>query len=555
MHTGDNTIPHTNLGVEDPNMQETDYNNYFAMVPRGLEEPISASLSDTLGPEMRLNYMGEEENQNILEKSLEELAGKTNKKNHDQRYKNIQQWCRCPVGTIPLHKQFHVSLGYTPTGKTSWTCPGQVSGSTWLSVQTKQVITSRCIGPLLGAVYHGRETSTDKQQSLPQLVSDIGSWTTASDSTGNSYRRSFDNALRLWKSHVCKVWVDQMSQEEYRDLASRIEKDELRFRLSCIRENSEVPYTRAELLQSLMEQYGDNLIPDHSNWKVNLTKFDVEVVLVVLANGTTVLGIALQPYSFCKSRSFAIGGVPPDVTPPYIGGAILSDVVRLRPTTAHLMLELAGVRPHELVVDPCAGIGTIPVEAERYFPFRMVGIGGDIVLDHDSMCSALCAMESIAKRDSNTVGATNFSRLSLAWDAAMLPLRAGIVDVVVSDLPFGKMCLSSSTLNQLLPLIMVECARILTPSTGRMLLLCGSPDALFRALEEFPHYWKRPCTMVAPVNIGGLLAWMVRIERSEATFDNAETKKTTIQRIRSMAKKRDTRRQHSSKKRRIQSKS
>lgn len=548
------------LTMTDPNMQEDVCNNYLAMVPRGLQQPISASLSDMLEPEMRLDYLGEEESHHILEQTLEKLAGKNDKMSHHKKNKITHDWRQCPAGTVPLHNKFHASLGYTPDGKSSWTCPGQVSGSVWLSVQTKQMITSRCIGPLLAAIHHGKQSSTDTQQTLSQLVSEIGAWTTTTDSTeiNTSYRHSFDNALRLWKSHACKVWKDQISKEEYRDLTLRIETDQLRFRVSCIRENSELPYTRCELLQSLMEHYGNTLIPCHSNWKVNMTRFDVEVVLVVLANGTVALGIALQPYSFHKSKSFAIGGVPPDVTPPYIGGAILSDVVRLRPTTAHLMLELAGVKPHELLVDPCAGIGTIPVEAESYFPFRMVGIGGDIVLDHDSMASATFSMEAIAKHNNNTEDATNFSRLSVAWDAALLPLRTGIVDAVVSDLPFGKLCLSSSTLNRLLPLIMVECARILVPSTGRMLLLCASPNALFRALEEFPHFWKRPCTMVAPVNIGGMLAWMVRIERSEVAFDNSSSEtstKATIGRIRAMAKKRDMRRQHASKKRKIQSKS
>eukprot|EP00980_Cylindrotheca_fusiformis_P008914 scaffold1900_cov123-Cylindrotheca_fusiformis.AAC.40 len=542
-------------------MQDVGMNRYFAMVPRGLETLISDSLSNASGPELLLQCLGEEESPRILQNALQKLSEKTSSKNRLEKDKAVRNWCRSPVGSLPLHNKLHVSVGYTGNGKSSWTCPGQVSGSVWLSAQTQhhQLLTSRCVGPLLASIHHGKVSSTDKNQSLSQIVSEIGEWTLGVDT---NYRRSFDNALNLWKDHARKVWKGQLTQEDHSDLISRIDTNALRFRLSCVRENSDVPYTRAELLKSLMDHHGDTLIPNNWDWKVSMTNFDLEIVLVVLANGTIALGIALQPYSFCKSKSFSIGGVPPDVTPPYIGGSVLTNVCRLRPTTAHLLLELANVQHGDLVVDPCSGIGTIPVEAEGYFPVRSIGIGGDIVLDHASICSAVCAMESIAKQQqqqSSGAGTKDSSQLSVAWDAAMVPLRTGIVDAVVSDLPFGQMCLSSSTLNQLLPLIIVECARILVPSTGRMVVLCGSPDGLLRALEESSDYWKRPCTMVAPVNIGGLLAWVVRIERSEKTFNMEETssssRNTISNRIRSMAKKRDNRRRHAGKKRRIQSKS
>jgi len=310
------------------------------------------------------------------------------------------------------------------------------------------------------------------------------------------------------------------------------------------------------------------------------------------------LGISLQPYSYYKSRSFETGSVPPDITPPYIGGDILSGVVRLRPTTARIMLELASIKPYEVVIDPCCGIGTIPVECERYLTTtstntttttkkssstRAISIGGDIVLDHDTMSSAAIALEQVANQkhhyhrqqsSSSSSSSPQFSQLSVAWDAAYLPLRTGTVDAVVSDLPFGKMCLSSSTLEKLLPLIMYECARILIPERGRMVVLCGSPNALFRSLDVNSIYWKQPCTIVAPVNIGGLLAWMCRVERSNVEFivsvsndddnDNDDGNDTTSkgennnsskELIRAMAKKRDIRRYHDSKKRRVQSKS
>ncbi|CAJ1969290.1 unnamed protein product [Cylindrotheca closterium] len=566
------------MEVEQEHITVDDCYKYLAMIPRGLHQSIASSLLKNMNPDTRIEYLGEEEGDGILTQTLDKLQEKnTNNIQKVKANRASMDWFHRPVGTIPLHSKFHVSLGYTSNGKSSWTCPGQVSGSMWMMVQTRrrQLMTSRCIGPLLSTIVHGKIFERQEPVlSKSEMVSRIGDWSTkppsneesSSSTDKSSYRRNFDRALNLWKEHVKRIWKSRMPQQAYNELMERIETNKLRFRMSNVRENADLPYTRTEFLQSLMEDYGDTLIPYYDDWKVDLTNFDVEVLVVVMANGAFSLGISLQPYSSHGSKSFAIGGVPPDVTPPYIGGDVLSGVVRLRPTTAHLMLELAELKPYEMVLDPCAGIGTIPVEAEHYYwnkqqhQHRAIGIGGDIVVNHESICSAAFALENIARQqdvEADDNKNKNFSRLSVAWDAALLPLRSGIVDAVVSDLPFGKMCLSASAVEQLLPLVMVQCARVLVPKTGRMVLLCGSPDAVLRALERCPQYWKQPCTMVAPVNIGGLLAWMLRVERSDAVFDETESKSSTrnLEKIRGMTKKRDNRRKHSSKKRRIQSKS
>jgi hypothetical protein len=521
---------------------------YLAMIPRGLQEAIiSISLSKTLDSDAICETLKDDDEDRILNDAIQRIIAKNSKRKKKKNGFSYEGWFQQPVGTIEIDSRFHVSLGYTSDGNSIWTCPGTVSGSSWLYLQTKEIFTSRCIGPLMALIQKGK-VKKGTEACLQDIVSEIGAYTHTT-----TYRNDFDNALELWKLHVSKVWESRLTTDDYDELKSRINSDQLRFRLSCVREDSDLSYSRRELLESLMDKCEGTLVPYESNWKVNLTNFDVEIVLVILKNGTVTIGISLLPYSFFKSKSFESGGTPPDLTDPYIGGDILKDILRLRLTTAHIMLELADIQPHEIVVDPCAGIGTIPIESEQYFPFRTVGIGGDIVLDHSEMKTATFAMESKAKRWKDS--SNNFSRLSVAWDAALLPMRTGVVDAVVSDLPFGKMCLSSSTLNQLLPLVMVECARALVPSTGRMLVLCGSPDAMFRALEEHSKYWKMPCTMVTPINIGGLLAWMVRVERSNVEYNPEEARMKTISRIRALTKKRDTRRFHASKKRRIQSKS
>ena len=365
-------------------------------------------------------------------------------------------------------------------------------------------------------------------------------------------------------------------------------------------------YSRQELCQAIMDACGPELVPDfydqsadtacidndndiknnsNSNddddeketmvdadtknggegsgrWSVNLEEFDIELVVVILPpdlqskNGTLAFGISLCPHSFLKSKSFASGHIPPDVSMPYLGGDILSqNIMRLRPTNAHILLQMADLQKYDIVLDPCAGIGTIPIEAEQYQYYfdssyaagqskskQCLSIGGDLILNNPKYTRVAGVLESIQKElnRGGTIDNMKSSSLLVAWDAVHLPMRTSSVDVAVSDLPFGQQCLSLSALNELLPFIFLECARVLMPNTGRMVMLAGgSPMALIANIEKLSgKYWKKPIPRFSPVSIGGLLAWIVRVDRNEIAFDrNAVPEQRTL--VRKIAKKRD----------------
>lgn len=164
------------------------------------------------------------------------------------------------------------------------------------------------------------------------------------------------------------------------------------------------------------------------------------------------------------------------------------------------------------MLDPCAGIGTIPLEA----PEGVVGLGGDLILNSDS-CRPLAADYTKKMKRHNGSCRANL----LACDAAMLPLRDACVDAMFSDLPFGQQCLSSAKLGGLLPLILGEVSRVLRPG-GTMLLLCGDYKLILGALTKLNSLqpdgivWSLPCEAAFPVNIGGLVAWVVKVKRGPA---------------------------------------
>jgi hypothetical protein len=112
-----------------------------------------------------------------------------------------------------------------------------------------------------------------------------------------------------------------------------------------------------------------------------------------------------------------------------------------------------------------------------------------------------------------------------AWDAANLPVRDGIVDAIISDLPFGHLCMSTSKLHSFFPLLMFEMARVLRPESGRMVRLCGSFIPILEALQiankRFKESTSEPagndnevsCSSVFPINTTGNVAWVIIVQR------------------------------------------
>ena len=437
-------------------------------------------------------------------------------------------------------------------------------------------------------------------------------------SNPDEFSKRLDRALKVWRDCVEATWKDSLSPSEYTGLVTRIQDNKLRFRISCVRiEPATVPsafsrkrkkkfktqkelftYSRQELCMAIMDACGPQLVPgfhDQSlensatkkiintegerkaptipadlkssgqgsvSWSVNLERFDIELVIFITPpdftskNGKLAFGISLCPYSFVQSKSFASGNIPPDVTFPYLGGDILSKgIIRLRPTTAHILLRIANLQKYDIVLDPCAGVGTIPVEAEQFYMLfdashpqarkggkQFLSIGGDLILNNPKYTEVAGVLENFSLRKTvieNNEGLKS-SSLLVAWDAAHLPMRTSSVDVVVSDLPFGQQCLSVTALNQLLPLVFLECARVLTPMTGRMVVLAGgSPISLIALIGKLSgEYWKKPIPRVSPISIGGILAWIVRVDRNEVAFDRRNISKQ-LDLVRKIAQKRD----------------
>lgn len=498
----------------------------------------------------------------LLRESAAKNASNTKKRTKDE---SILPTISLPVGSVEVKPSSesgagkgqtqYASLGYLDRGLPIWSQAGD--GDVWAAFQTDAPIAFvadqlRFIGPLLAVFHVSEDIDLNESQSLEDAMKSFQSML---QRERQQEHLSFDSALRVWYRHVQSCW--SLSQDQLAQLQAKYQgKEPMHYRLSCIRsESKKYLYTRQQFLAAV----GSKLLPDqmlnktaHNNnnddgdttakttarvpWKVDLSNFDVEVVLLVRPHSVAI-GLSLRPYLQANALTFASGRIPPDITPPYVPGRSTAGFVRLRPTTAQMLLHLANIQTGEILLDPCAGIGTIPIEV-MFQENAAVGFGGDLLITGDSDSDLGSVAASYSRHARSFQGQSSRYRGAadlMAWDATNLPFRAGSVDAVVSDLPFGQHCMSTSKLAGFLPLLFGEMARVLQPRNGRMILLCGSYPAILESLmkinqaaaasssleqpsEEECSVWEFPCQSIFPCNIGGLLAWVVHVKRGSGVW-------------------------------------
>ncbi len=486
-----------------------------------------------------------------------------------------RQSSRC-TGSSPLH----VSIGYDDHARNDriWTVPGQMSGLVWMEITLSQSNRpTRFVPPdlpylgprvALVALYH-LVPPNDALSDHHSSVMDAGRLVQSTIQNDPHYDGKFRKALQIWQRHVQECWSNVVRQHHgsnsnnnnrsssnvtmkqmMNDEGMNLTTTPLKYRISCLRNDSKkYVYSRRELLRHI-----DGILPSSplfDTYTVDLTHYDLEIVICYRPYSFWI-GLAVQPHQYVGSgKSFASGALPPDLlagpvqSSPSLSlsnprpddnnnntnnNSHLARVVRLRPSTAQILLHLARLQPGDILLDPCVGMGTIPIETTMMIQQqqqRVFAIGGDLALNNPTFHQVTV---DYLRRTRSTTGTNKETYLTpdhavpdlLAWDATHLPIRTAAIDVVVTDLPFGQFCMSAVKLDAFLPLLMAEMARVVRPS-GRMVLLCGSYIGILRSLiyaneclasNSQELIWELPCTAVFPVNIGGNLAWVVQVRRS-----------------------------------------
>jgi 23S rRNA G2445 N2-methylase RlmL len=128
----------------------------------------------------------------------------------------------------------------------------------------------------------------------------------------------------------------------------------------------------------------------------------------------------------------------------------------LHPPLAFAMAMLGGVSPGTVVLDPCCGSGTLPIEATRLEPMS-------IATGVDNNPEAISIAQEYSAR-------ARSSSLFLLGDAGALPFADESVDVVLCNPPWARAVTPTGLLKDQPSSFWNELGRVLT-SEGRAVLL------------------------------------------------------------------------------------
>lgn len=494
--------------------------SYLALVPRGFHHSVRESILEQLQNfAVTVTFVGEATNDEAAYAEKVAVSLKEQQQKKRSKHGEIEGGCALPVGSV-FDETKHTHLGYLDQSQPICIGDGDLQGTVWTRIETdapEEMLANhlRIVGPLVSLVNVWENIDLPPSQSLEEAIQRTQDLVKSQD-------YPFKTAMDLWHKHVASSW--DLSEEELKAIDDKLQgKMAMKYRLSCIRSDSvSYEYTRREYLS----QAAGIVVPDVYGevWEVDLVDYDVEVVLLVHPYALAV-GLSLRPYRQLEMRSFSKGSMPADTSRPHLSAETLASVIRLRPSTAQILLHLAKLEPGDVVLDPCSGVGTIPMETMFHKTQGVLSLGGDLVLTPDGLgpIAAMYFREAQTAKPHSSRSCVD----QTAWDTTGLPLRDGCVDVVVSDLPFGKQCLSRSKLDQILPLMFSEMIRVLRPKTGRMVMLCGAYHQVVYHLQKLnsgddsclspdEDVVCMPCSSIFPVNIGGLLSWIVIVKRGAA---------------------------------------
>lgn len=263
------------------------------------------------------------------------------------------------------------------------------------------------------------------------------------------------------------------------------------FRVSSNRHGPKHKFTSPEICSIF-----GHVIDMKFGWPIKMKEFDLQVYANVNENHLYV-ALTLTPISLACRNIVATG------------------YTTLKAATCYALLRVAKVKLGDIVLDPMAGSGAIPVE-------NMVA-WKDTEWFSFTLCSDIT--ENILKK--SKVNMDIFSAYDrvppsdiLKSDVTIGPLRDNSIDVIISDLPFGRRHGSKFVNRTLYPKMMLEMSRITRLDVGRAVLLTQDFKNMNLASEKTKSYWhQKLCTYV---KIGNLDCWIYLFYRTDKPFVDNE---------------------------------
>ncbi|XP_072308332.1 tRNA (guanine(6)-N2)-methyltransferase THUMP3 [Eucyclogobius newberryi] len=263
----------------------------------------------------------------------------------------------------------------------------------------------------------------------------------------------------------------------------------IKFRVTCNRAGDKHIFSSNEAARDF-----GGAVQEFFQWKADMTKFDIEVLLNI-HNEEVVIGIALTEESLHRRNISHFGPTT------------------LRSTLCYGMLRLCKPLPSDIILDPMCGTGAIPLEGAIEFnnAFYIAGDNNDMAVNR-----TVNNVFHFQKQRADKGSAFGLPIDTVRWDLCNLPMKTSSVDIIITDMPFGKRMGSRKKNWDLYPSCLREMARVVRPGSGKAVLLTQDKKCFSKAISRMGGLWKKMHTVW--VNVGGLHAGVYLLKRTEAVF-------------------------------------
>uniref|UniRef100_A0A1A7XCD2 THUMP domain containing 3 n=1 Tax=Iconisemion striatum TaxID=60296 RepID=A0A1A7XCD2_9TELE len=263
----------------------------------------------------------------------------------------------------------------------------------------------------------------------------------------------------------------------------------IKFRVTCNRAGDKHSFSSNEAARDF-----GGAVQEFFQWKADMTKFDIEVLLNI-HNVEVVIGIALTEESLHRRNISHFGPTT------------------LRSTLCYGMLRLCKPQVSDVILDPMCGTGAIPLEGAIEFnsSFYVAGDNNDMAVNR-----TVNNVFHIQKRRADKGSSSGLPINTVQWDVCNLPIRTSSVDIIITDMPFGKRMGSRKKNWDLYPSCLREMARVCRPGSGKAVLLTQDKKCFAKAISQMGGLWRKMHTVW--VNVGGLHAGVYLLKRTAAVF-------------------------------------
>ncbi|XP_044024850.1 THUMP domain-containing protein 3 [Siniperca chuatsi] len=289
----------------------------------------------------------------------------------------------------------------------------------------------------------------------------------------------------------------QTKTESTPDLESSMQDSEeaapeaklVKFRVTCNRAGDKHSFSSNEAARDF-----GGAVQEFFQWKADMTKFDIEVLLNIHKE-EVVIGIALTEESLHRRNISHFGPTT------------------LRSTLCYGMLRLCKPQASDIILDPMCGTGAIPLEGAIEFNSSFYIAGDNYEMAVNRTVNNIC---HIQKRRAVKGSASGLPIDTVRWDLCNLPIRTSSVDIIITDMPFGKRMGSKKKNWDLYPSCLREMARVCRPGSGKAVLLTQDKKCFSKAISRMGGLWRKLHTVW--VNVGGLHAGVYLLKRTGAVF-------------------------------------